>query len=110
MTGPHDERTSPRAHDDGQQLTDGNGVLIVDDHAHNHGNTPAAWTAVAIILIAVAVGSYAVLVGNWPVFWIGVGLVVVGAIVGKVMSMMGYGGQTVRSQPEGQERQLDARE
>lgn len=84
---------------------------MVDDHADNHGNTPAAWTAVAIILIGVAVGSYAVLVGNWPVFWIGgLGLVVIGTIVGKVMSMMGYSGKTVRSQPEGEEHQLNARE
>jgi len=58
----------------------------------DHGNTPAAWTAVTIIMIAFVVGAVAVLLGNWPLFWIGaVGLAVVGAIVGKVMGMMGMG-------------------
>ncbi len=58
----------------------------------DHGNTPAAWTAVAIIVVAFLVGAYAVLTANWTLFWIGaVGLTVVGAVVGKVMSMMGMG-------------------
>jgi small neutral amino acid transporter SnatA (MarC family) len=58
----------------------------------NHGNTPAAWTAVTIIMIAFVIGAVAVLTANWTLFWIGaVGLAVVGAIVGKVMSMMGMG-------------------
>ena len=57
-----------------------------------HGNTPAAWTAVIIIMIAFVVGAVAVLTANWPLFWIGgVGLVILGGIVGKVMGMMGMG-------------------
>ena len=57
-----------------------------------HGNTPAARTAVTIIMIAFVVGAIAVLIDSWPLFWIGgVGLVVVGAVVGKVMGMMGMG-------------------
>ncbi|MEO6821206.1 MAG: HGxxPAAW family protein [Candidatus Nanopelagicales bacterium] len=67
------------------------------DHAHpeehdNHGQTPAAWTAVAIILLGVLAGSIAILINSWPLFYIGgVGLVVLGAVVGKVMGLMGYG-------------------
>jgi 1,4-dihydroxy-2-naphthoate octaprenyltransferase len=58
----------------------------------DHGNTPAAWTAVAIIVVAFLIGAYAVLTGNWVLFWIGgVGGTVAGAVVGKVMSMMGMG-------------------
>jgi hypothetical protein len=57
----------------------------------DHGSTPAAWTAVAIIMIAFVVGTLAIVLGNWPMFWVGAGLVVVGAIAGKVMSMMGLG-------------------
>jgi small neutral amino acid transporter SnatA (MarC family) len=58
----------------------------------DHGNTPAAWTAVIIIMLAFVVGAVAVVVGNWVLFWVGaVGLLVVGAIVGKVMAMMGMG-------------------
>ncbi len=61
-------------------------------HSHeDHGNTPAAWTTVVIIVIAFIVGTLAIMLANWTMFWIGVGLVVVGAIVGKVLSMMGFG-------------------
>lgn len=60
----------------------------------DHGNTPAAWTAVTIIMIAFVIGSVAVLLANWPLFWIGgVGLAVVGGVIGKVMAMMGMGKQ-----------------
>ena len=58
----------------------------------NHGNTPAAWTASFIIMIAFLLGTIAVVMANWYLFWIGgVGLGVVGIIVGWVMSMMGMG-------------------
>ena len=60
----------------------------------DHGNTPAAWTAVIIIMLAFVVGAVAVVVGNWVLFWVGgVGLAILGAVVGKVMSMMGMGKQ-----------------
>ncbi len=58
----------------------------------NHGQTPAAWTAVIIMIVAAIFGTIAVVIGNWPLFWIGgVALTVVGAVVGKVMSMAGMG-------------------
>jgi len=64
--------------------------------AHNtHGSTPAAWTAVSIIMIAFVVGGIGVLLALPWLFWVGVGLVVVGVIVGKVMQMMGMGASTV---------------
>jgi hypothetical protein len=59
--------------------------------AHGHGNTPAAWTAVVIIIIAFIVGTLGIMAAHWVVVWIGVALVVVGVIVGKVMQMMGLG-------------------
>lgn len=59
---------------------------------NSHGNTPAAWTAVTIIMIAFVIGAVAVLTANWALFWIGgVGGCVLGAVVGNGMSMMGYG-------------------
>ncbi|HEX6233330.1 MAG TPA: HGxxPAAW family protein [Jiangellaceae bacterium] len=59
---------------------------------HDHGHTPAAWTAVLIILVGIFIGAFAVAVLNWPLFWIGgVGVIVLGLIVGKVMQMMGLG-------------------
>lgn len=60
---------------------------------HHHGNTPAAWTAVTIMMIAFLVGTVGVVVAKPVIFWVGVALIVVGAIVGKVMSMMGLGKQ-----------------
>ena len=57
----------------------------------DHGSTPAAWTAVTIIMIAFTVGGVGVLISQPAVFWAGVVLAVVGIIVGKVMQMMGMG-------------------
>ncbi len=63
----------------------------MSDLHDNHGQTPAAWTAVIIIVIAFVIGTVAVVIGNWPMFWAGVVLVVVGAVAGKVMAMAGLG-------------------
>jgi hypothetical protein len=57
----------------------------------NHGSTPAAWTAVTIIMVAFLVGAFAVGFAVPWLFWASVGLVVVGVVVGKVMQMMGMG-------------------
>jgi hypothetical protein len=65
-----------------------------NSYGDDHGNTPAAWTAVIIMTGAFLNGAVAVIMQNWTLFWIGgVGLFVVGAIVGKVMQMMGMGQQ-----------------
>lgn len=56
-----------------------------------HGNTPAAWTAVAIILVGFVVGGIAMIIANWTMFWVGVALVPAGAIAGKIMQKMGMG-------------------
>ena len=61
-----------------------------DEH-DNHGSTPAAWTAVTIIMIAFLIGGVGVWLAEAWLFWVGVALVVIGAIVGKVMQMMGMG-------------------
>ncbi len=57
----------------------------------HHGNTPAAWTAVCVALVAFLVGAVGLVVGSYLVFWIGVGMLVVAALVGKVMQAMGMG-------------------
>ena len=72
----------------------------------SHGNTPAAWAAVTIMLIAFALGSYAMVELNWTLFWISVGLLVVGAIVGKVLQMMGFGAPAEEHQPDLSQRGL----
>lgn len=63
----------------------------MNDSDAGHGNSPAAWTAVVIMLVAFVIGTLA--------FWFDMpwlvvsaaGLVLVGAIVGWVMAQMGFG-------------------
>jgi hypothetical protein len=55
------------------------------------GNTPAAWTAVTIMIIAFIVGTVGVCLAQWWLLYVGFAMVIVGAIVGKVMAMMGLG-------------------
>jgi hypothetical protein len=57
----------------------------------HHGNTPAAWTAVIVALVAFLVGAVGLVVDSWVTFWVGVGLLAVAAAVGKVMQAMGMG-------------------
>ena len=48
----------------------------------NHGNTPAAWTAVTVGLLGFVVGGIGLMVGSMIVFWIGVALAPVALVVG----------------------------
>lgn len=58
----------------------------------NHGNTPAAWTAVAVGLVGFAVGGAGVMLSpiNYPVFWVGVGLVAAAGVLFLVMAKLGF--------------------
>lgn len=56
-----------------------------------HGNTVAAWVAVAIVMAAFVIGGIAILLAVWPLFWAAVVLAVAGGVSGKVLQMMGYG-------------------
>lgn len=59
--------------------------------SHQHGNTPAAWTAVGLAMLGFVVGGIALMLSpvSWPVFWVGVVLCVVALPVFGVMSKMG---------------------
>jgi membrane protein YdbS with pleckstrin-like domain len=56
-----------------------------------HGNSPAAWTAVVIMLVAFTVGTIAFFFDVPWVVWASAGLVVVGLLVGWGMARAGYG-------------------
>lgn len=56
-----------------------------------HGNSPAAWTAVVIMLVAFTVGTVAFFFDVAWLVWASAGLVVVGLLVGWGMSRAGYG-------------------
>ena len=60
----------------------------------DHGHTVAAWTAVIIISIAFAVGTFGVVIAKPAVFWAGVGLIAVGGVAGKVLAQMGFGAKS----------------
>ncbi|HJA03649.1 MAG TPA: hypothetical protein H9800_02175 [Candidatus Microbacterium stercoravium] len=66
-----------------------------------HGHSPAAWTAILIILVAVAIGTVALYFGQtWLVLAAG-GLVIVGLIVGFILSKAGFGVNGPKYQPKG---------
>jgi fatty acid desaturase len=56
-----------------------------------HGNTPAAWTLVAIVLAGSLVSCLAFAVANALWFWIGCVVIAVGLLVGWIMRKAGYG-------------------
>ncbi|RPE75073.1 hypothetical protein EDF39_2739 [Frondihabitans sp. PhB161] len=62
-----------------------------DSDSDGHGNSPAAWTAVVIMLVAFAVGTIAFCADVPIVVWIAAGFIVIGALVGLVLKKMGYG-------------------
>lgn len=57
----------------------------------SHGNTPAAWTAVGIMLIGFLLSGVALPLDMPWLFFVGLGVVALGAVAGKVMQMMGLG-------------------
>lgn len=60
-------------------------------HVH-HGRTPAAWTGVAIAMVAFIVGGIALVAGpNWIMFWIAAGLLAISVIATRVLQVLGHG-------------------
>lgn len=56
-----------------------------------HGHSPAAWTAVIIMLAAFTIGTVAFFFDVQWLVWSSAALVLVGVIVGFVLSKSGYG-------------------
>ncbi|MCC4248764.1 MULTISPECIES: DUF6704 family protein [Microbacterium] len=65
-----------------------------------HGHSPAAWTAVIIMLLAVTLGTLFFWFDLPVLVWASVGLLVVGAIVGWAMGKAGYGANGAKSNPK----------
>lgn len=59
----------------------------------NHGNTPAAWTAVIVGLVGFLVGGVGLMLSplNMSVFWVGVALLPGAMVVFLIMTKMGLG-------------------
>ena len=58
----------------------------------NHGNTPAAWSAVAVALLGFVVGGVGLMLDpvNYTIFWVGVALCAASVVVYAVMAKMGF--------------------
>lgn len=56
-----------------------------------HGHSPAAWTAVIIMLVAVTIGTVAFFFDAPVIVWASVVLLIIGALVGWIMAKAGYG-------------------
>jgi multidrug efflux pump subunit AcrB len=61
----------------------------VDDPGHGH--SPAAWTAVVIMLVAVSLGTLFYFFDQPVLVWASAGLLLVGALSGWALSKAGYG-------------------
>ncbi|WES65482.1 hypothetical protein P0L94_05290 [Microbacter sp. GSS18] len=56
-----------------------------------HGHSPAAWTAVVIMLLAITVGTVAFFFEMTWLVWVSAAFIVVGIVVGWAMARAGYG-------------------
>lgn len=58
----------------------------------NHGNTPAAWSAVVVGLLGFVIGSVGLMLDpiSYVVFWAGVVVVVASGVLFVVLSKMGF--------------------
>lgn len=63
----------------------------IHDETIGHGNTPAAWTCVLIMMAGALVSSIGFILASWLIFGIGLGVMVLGLVVGGVMKKAGYG-------------------
>ena len=68
--------------------------MSVESVDPGHGHSPAAWTAVTIMLVAFTVGTIAFFFDVQWLVWASAGLLVVGAIVGWILGRVGYGVDT----------------
>lgn len=60
--------------------------------ADNHGNTPAAWTAVAVAMVGFVIGCVALMLTpiSLVLFWVGLAVAVIALPLFLVMAKMGY--------------------
>jgi len=80
---------------------------VSDENEPGHGNSPAAWVAVTIMLVAFTIGTVAFWFNGQPdspdlawLVWASVGLLVLGPIVGAVLAKLGYGVNGPRYAPK----------
>lgn len=65
--------------------------MSTDSDDLGHGHSPAAWTAVIIMLVAFTIGTVAFFFEAAWLVWASAGLLLIGALSGWVMAKAGYG-------------------
>ncbi|WP_404475796.1 HGxxPAAW family protein [Microbacterium aerolatum] len=66
-----------------------------------HGHSPAAWTAVVVMLFGFFAGTIAFCLEQ-PVFvWMSVGIIVIGLLLGWILAKAGYGVNGPKYTPKG---------
>lgn len=65
------------------------------------GNSPAAWTAVIIMLVAFSIGTVAFFFNVQVMVWVAVALFIIGMLVGYVLKRLGYGVYGAKYTPKG---------
>lgn len=75
------------------QTAAGTGVYDHVDHSEpsGHGNSPAAWTCVIVMLVGALIASIAFVIASTPIFIAGAAIMVIGLLLGWVMRKAGYG-------------------
>lgn len=63
------------------------------DHSEptGHGNSPAAWTCVIIMLVGALIASIAFVIASTPIFIGGAVVMLAGLLAGWIMRKAGYG-------------------
>jgi hypothetical protein len=73
---------------------------VSDENEPGHGNSPAAWVAVIIMLVGIAGGTLAFWFDQPVLVFASVGVVVLGLIAGLVLAKLGYGVNGTRYAPK----------
>lgn len=66
-----------------------------------HGHSPAAWTTVLIMLLAISAGTLGLIIAQPVVIYASIVVLVLGPIVGLIVSKAGYGVNGPKFQPKG---------
>jgi hypothetical protein len=71
----------------------GTGIYDGVDHSEptGHGNSPAAWTTVIVMLVGALIAAIAFAIANTPIFIAGVVVMLIGLVIGFIMRKAGYG-------------------
>lgn len=89
-------KTAPQNRSGENQMIDHSAAR---DETIGHGNSPAAWTCVFVMLAGAALSSFAFILASTEgnrdlgtlLFWIGALIMVIGLALGAVLKKAGYG-------------------